>query len=658
MATTSSSSTAYRPSSTRPSTRSHHSSHPSTQHIPFTAGSATGTGTGTSSGGTGGSSSYRHEEDAVIIELGARYLRAGFEGESSPMCVLRFSPEDGRRVGDYRGWIQPRSGSLKKNKPIKDINEWCKGYELWSADMRNFDIGLFEDRLERAIREVYNKYLLTDAGNSKIVLVLPSIISHQILSAVLSTIFNRWKHPSITLLPSATMAAVSAGLRTALIVDIGWEESVVTGVYEYREVKSRRSIRATKLLMHRFAIFLSRLEEGQAAVPSEDKIPEETTQTDENNTAITIDFDTCEEVMNKLSWCRRKRARNYRARSISHRTSLSNEEDREPFRPDPFPVTIPLPSGATPVIPFGDIADIVEETLFVDGVDPRDLDDEEMPLDYLVYTTLLDMSPDVRGMMMARIVFTGGGSEIVGVRQRTMDGVERLVERYGWSAVRGMVIDRMKAEGPKKRRDTTRRKSSVQQQQQPPVPIDQMLSDAAQSQSPAVEQEGEVKDTETSPSSNAVTTPPLTAQPSSAFSPTPLSPLQTPSIPAHAQTIPPNPIDTKLARQQAQSNPPPPPIIGTLRHLTTLGPWCGASLTTSLNVKGVVEIERERFLKEGVSGWSGIARRETAEHGGHHGHGHGHEDGKEKRKSGLAGKKDRDSVGGRDRGSWTLGGWA
>ncbi|KAI5300597.1 hypothetical protein KEM56_002337, partial [Ascosphaera pollenicola] len=427
MATASSSSSAYRPSSTRPSTRSHHASHPSSSHhIPFSTGSTAGTGTGTGSGGTGGgSSSYRHEEDAVIIELGARYLRAGFKGESSPMCVLRFSPEDGRRVGDYRGWIPGAStGQKTKKKPVEDVDEWCKGYELWSADMRNFDIGLFEDRLERAVREVYNKYLLTDAGNSKIVLVLPSIVSHPVLSAVLSTIFNRWKHPSITLLPSATMAAVSAGLRTALIVDIGWEESVVTGVYEYREIKSRRSTRATKLLMHRFALFLSRLEEeGQVAAPSDDTIPEEPSQTEEETAAaITIDFDTCEEVMNRLSWCRRKRARNYRARSMS---GLPGEEDREPFRPDPFPVTIPLPSGATPCIPFGDIADLVEETLFVDGVDPRDLDDEEMPLDYLVYTTLLDLNPDVRGMMMARIVFTGGGSEIVGVRQRTMDGVER-----------------------------------------------------------------------------------------------------------------------------------------------------------------------------------------------------------------------------------------
>ncbi|KAI5290736.1 hypothetical protein KEM54_000608 [Ascosphaera aggregata] len=652
-----SSASAYPPSSARLSTRSHHASRSSVTHSSLTASTSSGVGIGSGSSGSGAGSTYRHEEDAVIIELGARYLRAGFEGESSPMCVLRFSPEDGRRVGDYRGWIQPKYDEGKKKKVVKNLDEWCKGYELWNADMRDCDMRLFKDRLERTIRGVYNKYLLTDAGNSKLVLVLPAIVSHPILSTVLSTIFNRWKHPSITLLPSPTMAAVAAGLRSAMIVDIGWEESIVTGVYEYREIKTRRSTRATKLLMHRFAIFLSRLENEHAAVPP--TIPEKTTQPDDGPGQITIDFDTCEEVMNRLAWCRRKVPRNYRPQALSHHASIPGDDEKEPFRPDPFPVTIPLPSGSTPSIPFGDIADLVEETLFVDGVDPRDLDDEEMPLDYLLYTTLLDLSPDVRGMLMARIVFTGGGSGIVGMRQRTMDGVQRLVDRYGWSAVRGMVIDRMKAEGPIRRRGTAK-KSSAEQQQQPPVGQALVAQPGDATQATDHESGKKLKETEISATSaNPISTPPLRPRASSVLSPTPKSPLQLPSIPAHSQSIPPNPIDTKLARQHAQSNPPPAPIIGTLRHLTTLGPWVGASLTVSLNVRGVVEIERERFLKDGISGWSGTARREAGEHGGHgHGHEKGHEDAKERRRSGLLVKKDRDSVGGRDRGSWTLGGWA
>src|SRR5215471_18176709 len=43
-------------------------------------------------------SSFRQEEDAVILELGSRWLRAGFEGDSAPICVVGFGPEERRRV--------------------------------------------------------------------------------------------------------------------------------------------------------------------------------------------------------------------------------------------------------------------------------------------------------------------------------------------------------------------------------------------------------------------------------------------------------------------------------------------------------------------------------------------------------------------------------
>ena len=44
------------------------------------------------------------------------------------------------------------------------------------------------------------------------------------------------------------LTTVAAGLRAAMVVDIGWAETIITGIYEYREVQCSRSVRASKLL--------------------------------------------------------------------------------------------------------------------------------------------------------------------------------------------------------------------------------------------------------------------------------------------------------------------------------------------------------------------------------------------------------------------------
>lgn len=138
-------------------------------------------------------------------------------------------------MGDYRGWIQGAAGTGPLPKPV-NADDWVRDYELWQLDLRKVDLGLLEDKIERLFRETYNNYLLTDAGSSRLVLALPSLMPHPLLSSLLSTLFSRWRFPSITLLPSAAMSATAAGLRSALVVDLGWAETTVTGLYEYEKL--------------------------------------------------------------------------------------------------------------------------------------------------------------------------------------------------------------------------------------------------------------------------------------------------------------------------------------------------------------------------------------------------------------------------------------
>lgn len=102
----------------------------------------------------GSPSALRAEEDCVILEIGARYLRAGFAGDAVPKVVLGFGREEQRRAGDYRQWDVENAAS---QKGYTAQESWGERQELWRSDLRGLDLGLVGDKIERAVREAYTK---------------------------------------------------------------------------------------------------------------------------------------------------------------------------------------------------------------------------------------------------------------------------------------------------------------------------------------------------------------------------------------------------------------------------------------------------------------------------------------------------------------------
>ncbi|KAL8662325.1 MAG: hypothetical protein Q9168_008273, partial [Polycauliona sp. 1 TL-2023] len=218
--------------------------------------------------------SYRAEEEVLVFELGARHLSAGIAGESHPRCRLGFSPDNGRRVGDYRPYYPEYQDRPRKRK--RDYR-WGEDHELWRMDLRGLDLGLVEDKIERAVREAYTKYLLLDSKNKKLVLVLPSLLPHRLLSSILTTIFENFQTPSITLFSSPTVITAAAGCRAGLVVDIGWDETVVTAVYDFREIQVCRTARAMKLVTKHMAEVLKE-QTDPAATNTDNSGPSENDQ--------------------------------------------------------------------------------------------------------------------------------------------------------------------------------------------------------------------------------------------------------------------------------------------------------------------------------------------------------------------------------------------
>ena len=471
--------------------------------------------------------SYRAEEDSLVFEFGSRCLRAGFAGESAPRCTLEFGLEASRRIGDYRQW-SPEYETRKRKK--RRSEDWGKNYELWQMDIRNVDLGLVEDKIERAVREVYSRYLLLDSKSRKLLLIVPSLMPRALLSTIISTLFNNFQMSSITILPGPSMAMAGAGVRSGLVVDIGWHETIITGIYEYREVLQRRTSRAMRLLTLEMAKLL------------EQKLQDHPIQ---GQKQAVVHLNYAEEVATRLAWCQS-------FHDVGFQAGLDLENGVKAMRvheSDP-PISLPLPIPTFPAItlPFSTFSQPVSDTFLCPHSSFHDLDDEEQPLPMLIYSTLLSLPPDVRSLCMSRIIITGGGARIPGLKSRLLDEVSALIDAKGWDPVTGKAAD-----------ERRRRLKEIHANLQNPA-------------APLMKTGGEPE-----------------------------------TIPAYLEPQVSDAIASKILAAEMKGTKPI--ASGVIRGVETLGAWAGGSLIANLKIKGIVEIERDVFLQRGFE-W-GARKRDS-----------------------------------------------
>lgn len=502
--------------------------------------------------------SYRAPEDeSLIFEFGNRHFSAGFLNESAPRCRLGFGPEESRRVGDYRKWMP---GYAERKRKRRKIDDWGNDFELWRLDVRGLDLGLVGDKIERAVREAVTKHLLVDVKGKKLVVVLPSLIPHPLLNTVLATLFHIFQNPGVTLLSAPVLTTVVAGLRSGLVVDIGWRETIVTGIYEYREIQEKRTTRA----MWMVTLEMARLLEREDTEPRKDeKQPVDTAGEEAEDGVVAVDLEQAEEVTRRMAWCRSRSGPNSALQTYKDlpaqlgNISIAEDEIEDQAISSSLkgdnPISIPSPFSPRLSIPlpFSAFASPVETALLGKSLTRHELDDHNQPLHTLIYRSLLSLPPDARAVCMSRIIFTGGGSHIPGLKARLLDEVTVLVEARGWNLVEGRPLDQ-------------RRKLKEISGNLPAIKLEDV-------------------DTNTSHDPKHRKTPENHIASSASLAPQLL-----------------DPIEEKIRREQDKGTKPT--VSGVIRGVESLGAWAGASLLASLRIKGVVEIDRDSFQQHGLAG--------------------------------------------------------
>lgn len=357
----------------------------------------------------GSPASFRTEqEDYIVYELGARHLSAGFAGESRPRCVIGFNLESGRRLGDYRAYDP---SYRRKRRKFRNEEDWGKEFELYRIDLRTLDLGLVEDRLERALRTIHIDHLQLDQKPRKAVLAVPTLLPSPLLEVALKVLFNySAQPPAVTILTTPLLACVGAGIRNALVVDIGWEEAVVTAVGEYKEIFQRRSIRAGKMLTREMAKVLKEEVKNQRHVDDAGG----------GSDVSEVSFEYAEEVTQRMGWCR--------ARPES---SPQVEQSGMVRLPSPDP---DAESQSHIHMSFFRLSKPAESVLFTSSAMGGD-DDHDLPIHPLAYGVLLALPLDLRAICISRIVITGGVSHLPGLKTRLLQELSHLVETRGWDPV-------------------------------------------------------------------------------------------------------------------------------------------------------------------------------------------------------------------------------
>ena len=381
---------------------------------------------------------------------------------------------------------------------------------------------------------------MSDPRLRRILLVLPPAFPRALLAILLYALFGIFQCPSASLFSAPVLNAVAAGLRSSLVVDIGWNEATVTAVYDYREVHTCRSIRAGKKLVLDMRRFLTKLVRKALS----ETRGEEARQRGDASPCM----EEVEDVLMRMAWCRRRSGSGLHDSTENRRRA---ENDGYPYEAErdekDDPVTaVYLKSLSPPLkleLPFSSFSDVVERALFSSkGVGEGPPDDEELPIGHLAYKVLMSIPFDVRSVCMSRIVVVGGPSGIPGIKRRVVDEVAHLSARASSGT-------------PSKRNDKAKRGDSSRDSSE--------STDSTDARRDVRSRQGE----------------------------------QAPAAFADQET---DEITESFRRMEAKDNKPT--IHGVARGIESLGAWSGASLVAALKIKPVVEVEREKFLQHGLAG--------------------------------------------------------
>ncbi|CAN6619137.1 hypothetical protein TRVA0_007S02784 [Trichomonascus vanleenenianus] len=151
-------------------------------------------------------------ETVVILYLGQLEVSAGFPGDSRPRS--RFRSNDTGRISILE-------------------ESW---YQLWQFNAAEMDIERATYHFEALLKHIFTKELLVDMRNFRIVVLEPTFMPVAVKRVIANTVLGHFRASSLMFMPLSVCSVLAAGGRAGLTVEVEWDQTTITPVYDLREL--------------------------------------------------------------------------------------------------------------------------------------------------------------------------------------------------------------------------------------------------------------------------------------------------------------------------------------------------------------------------------------------------------------------------------------
>lgn len=197
-----------------------------------------------------------NEYTPVILEVGSRFIRAGFAGKNTPTVVRSTSAKhcydvdvntlpnlyglnDGALSTEQRNSLIQTADKIDPQRKI--INEFylSEVHKLIRLGRQRVLESLSKSddlNLLHCLHNIFNIYLLVSPRKCKVILV-DSSFSIAFKFKILDVLINVLKVRSVIIQESAALAMIGSGKRDGLIIDIGWESVRLDPILDLRNIR-------------------------------------------------------------------------------------------------------------------------------------------------------------------------------------------------------------------------------------------------------------------------------------------------------------------------------------------------------------------------------------------------------------------------------------
>lgn len=180
----------------------------------------------------------------VILDIGPRYIRAGFAGESAPIATIKIINYDNTPANGIPPYFNTNDASMTSDQQDMVISSLIESdpvvgklFKVYNNDHANWMSmeKIPESDIQFLLLNIFKDHLIVSPSRTKVILIDSniSILNKSIISNIL--LFKVGVR-SIIWLPESTLTVISACNTNGMVINIRWDTLYISPVIDLRVI--------------------------------------------------------------------------------------------------------------------------------------------------------------------------------------------------------------------------------------------------------------------------------------------------------------------------------------------------------------------------------------------------------------------------------------